>query len=329
MRGRMALTTLLLAALALSVGCKHMTPEERRQKQLDKQAAAQAKMDQKRAEADAKAAAAAQKKQAEMDRKQAEAQAKADKKQAAEDKKRQDAMAKEQAKQADAQAKADKKAADAKAAEDKKQADMLAKEQKKQAAALAKAQKQHEAAAAEPMAMASKTPAPAAASESYPDDRLKVIGYPYIEPENRQRIFDRYVEAMAASGEAHDATLTDADFDGAELNATGRSKLALALQYPKADNKLTIYVTTTGGEDVSTARAAAVERYWKASKFSTVQLTTKDGPNPSVTAPASAGIAAMRRMEREQQPGNATSSGMDTTGGRSRIGGSSGGSSGQ
>src|SRR5439155_2696393 len=328
MRGRMVWTVMLAASILLAGGCHHMTPEQKRQRDMEKQATAQAKADQKRAAAQAKADAEARKKQAEMDRKQAALAAKEQQRQAAEDRKRQEAMAADQKKQADAQARADKKAGDEAAADAKKQADMdrkqaamAAKEQKKQAAMMAKADKKHAPPAA--AAMTSEK-----AERYFPDDQLKVIGYPYIKPENHQRIFDRQVQMMAAAGEHQDATLTDADFDDGELNSTGRSNLALALQYPSADNKLTVYLTSTaaggsGGEGMAAARATSVQNYWKNSKWSGVQLATKDGPNPQVNAPASAGLNALKRLERQQGPGgaSATAGGSDTTGGRSRMGG--------
>jgi hypothetical protein len=336
-------------------GCKHQTPEQKQQAALQKQAAAQAKAEakaqkkqaqaqakaqaeaSKKQEAQAKAQAEAAKKQQAQAKKQADAQAKADAQRAADEQKRQAALSKEQAKQAQAQAKADKQAAEVRAAQEKKNAELAAKEQKKQADAQAKADKlAAKNAAKEPtpepaMAMANNHKAAAAAaapSDYYADDKLKVVGYPLIKPENHQRLFDQHMEAMAASGAAQDATLSDADFDGGELNSTGRSNLAAALSYPRADNKVTIYVANSGSEDLAGARAAAVDRYVKASPWSSVAVTTKDGLNPSVTSPASAGLNALKRLDKQsaQGGGSATASGGDTTGGRSRMGsGESGG----
>jgi hypothetical protein len=358
MRGRLGVIVMFVSAALIAGGCKHMTPEQKRQKELDRQAAAHAKVEAKRAAADAKAAAAAQKKQQEIDRKNAEAQAKAAKKQAAEEQKRQMALAKEQQKQAEAQAKADKKAAEQQAVEAKKQAEIAAREQKKQAEmdrkqqmAMAKEQKKAKPApAAVAMAPVAATEAPAPlepvgpvvettpaeamtklarqGDAYYPDDRLKVVGYPYILPENKQRLVDRHAQMQAASGQSYDATLSDRDFDGAELNATGRANLALALQYPHADNRLLVYINTSGGEDVVGGRAAAVERYWKASPWSSVALSTKPGPNPLASTNANAGLNALRRMERERREGGGTSGGGDTTGGRSRMSGDTGGAGG-
>jgi hypothetical protein len=312
--------------------------QARLQKEAEKQAKAQAKAQQQQARAQvkaqeqaAKAQADAAKKQAEAEKKaaaeakkQADAQAKADAKHAAEEKKHQDELAKQQAKQADAQAKAEKKAADERAAQDKKNTELAAKEQKKQADALAKADKKNakanQAVAEAPMkadaahmqdiepagpTMAA-TPAPAeamtvAAHQGYgyhADDKLKVVGYPDFKPENNQRLFDRFVQAHSASGQDHDASLSEADFDGTELNSTGRANLALALQYPKADNKLTIYVATSGGEELMSGRVAAVERYWKGSPWSSVALTTRTGLNTVVTGSVKDGVTGLKNLEK-------------------------------
>jgi hypothetical protein len=343
-------------------------------KQQAAEAKAQAKAQQKQAQAQAKAqsdAAKAQanaaKKQADADRKaaaqaqkQADAQAKADAKRAADEKNRQDALAKEQQKQADAQAKADKKAAEVKAAEDKRSAELAAKDQKKQAAMLAKADKKKKPAAAavaevpmsadasrvrdiEPVGPVINT-APADAMtlaarqgyDKYADDQKKVIGYPDMKPENRQRIFDQFAQTMAAEGQAADATLSDADFDGAELNATGRSNLALALQAARVNNKLTLYVgTTRGNSETMGDRTAAVERYIKASPWSSVAVTTRQGPNTTNTSSVLTGINALKKLDKESGgSGSGNMSSGDTTGGRCRLGSgssssSSGSSSGQ
>ena len=309
----LVVTTALLIGAGAGGGCKHQTPEQKAQAKLAKQQAAeakaQAKAQEKQAKAQANAQAQAAKKQAEADKKaaaeakkQADAQAKADAKRAAEEKKQQDALAKQQKQQADAQAKADKKAADEKAAQDKKNAELAAKEQKKQADAQARADK--EAAKHPEMAMSDKSSA--AHADHYADDRLKVVGYPDIKPENNQRQLDKFAEAMASAGAAQDATLSDGDFDGGELNASGRSHLALALQHPTVDKKTTVYVSTVGPEDLVNARMASVERYAKASPWSSVVLTTKEGVNTTNTHPAAAGLNALKRLEKQDQGGGSS-----------------------
>jgi hypothetical protein len=342
--GRMGTALFVSAALLIATmggGCKHQTPEQRAQAKLAKQqqseAKAQAKAQQKQAKAQAKAQADASKAQEQAAKKQAEADRKA---------------AVQSQKQADAQAKADKKAAEMKAAEDQKNAELAAKDQKKQADAQAKADKKKSAhAAAAPMTAdahraediepvgpvvtyAAAQAMTKAAHEGYghhPDDELKVIGYPDFTPENRQRLVDQHAQAQAAQGQSHDATLSDADFDGIELNATGRSNLALALQSVRTDNKLTLYIGTTSGNDEAMGdRAASIERYVKASPWSSVAVTTKNGLNPTHPTSVLPGINALKRMEKEAGGGstNNTAAGSDTTGGRSRMGGSSSGSTG-
>jgi hypothetical protein len=327
--GRMGMALVMSLALLVGGGCKHQTPEQKAQGKLAKQQAseakAQAKAQEKQAKAQAKAQADAAHKQAEADKK-ATAQAQ---------------------KQAEAQAKADKKAAEQKAAEDKHNAELAAKEQKHEADAMAREQKKHgHAAHAEAPVVAHAdtrahdiepvgptvnfAPAEAmtlAAHQGYgthEDDNPKVIGYPQMKPENYQRLFDQHAQTMAAEGQAEDATLSDADFDGAELNATGRSNLALALQAARANNKLTLYVgTTRGNDEMMGDRAAAIDRYIKSSPWSSVAVTTRHGLNTTNTTSVLPGINALKRLDKEAGgSGNnsMTSSGADTTGGRSRMG---------
>jgi len=228
----------------------------------------------------------------------------------AEEKKQQDALAKQQQKQADAQAKADKKAAEEKAVQDKKSAELAAKDQKQQADAQARADK--EAAKHPDMAMTNKSAG--APTDIYPDDRLHVVGYPDIKPENHQRQVDKFAEAMASAGAAEDGTLNDDDFDGGELNASGRSKLALALQHPTANNKATIYVVSGApGDELGNARMASVDRYVKASPWSSLTVTTKEGANPTGGASATSGLNALKRLEKQQAQGGSSSGG--TSGG--------------
>jgi hypothetical protein len=198
-----------------------------------------------------------------------------------------------------AQAKLEKQqAAETKAME--KQAAADAKAEQKRAAEQLKADKK----AAEEQARAMKKQIPEAVrlkamatANYYPDDRLKVIGYPDILPENYPHWIDKHAEAMAAAGASYEAMLYEIDFTGDELNASGRSRLRLMMKHPPA----TIYVATTGGNDAQKqARFDAITQFWQ-ENAAAGQVAVKEGVNEDVSAPAKAGLSALQRMEKSAQ----------------------------
>ena len=219
--------------------------------------------EQKAAEKANKAAIAQAKADQKAAKKQAEAQAKADKKRMAEERERAEAQAQAAKKQAEVQAKADKK----RAAEEAKLAKAQARKRKNQ----------------KPV--------------QYADDEEWVIGHPYSVPENHPRSFDRHVQAMAAAGAADDTSLFDQHFDGGELNALGRAKVALMLQAAPKNTPLTIYVPTGGADERVQARLSAVETFWKDSKWSDLQVQARAGVDTRHMTPASVGLAGLRKME--------------------------------
>jgi hypothetical protein len=331
----------MLLAATLVVGCAHKTPEQKAAEKAQKQAVAQAKAERKAADKQAKAQAKAEKKRLAEEQDRAEAQAKAAKKQA-------EAQAKADKKQAEAQAKADKQRmedererAEAQAkAEQKRQAEEQKLAQQKAAAAerAAKEQADHDAFAQKQqakMAMSdAKTAEKAKKHEkpakpvTYPDDEEWVVGHPYIRPENHTRQTDRHFESMSAKGAVADATLYDQHFDGTELNALGRSKVALMLEAAPKHEPLTIYVPTSGSDERVQARLTAVNNFWKASQYAAIELQTKQGVNPNTATPAGTGLAALRRLDKESNSGSGggSSSGVSASGGPGASGGSSGSS---
>jgi len=191
-------------------------------------------------------------------------------------------------------------AAETKAME--KQAAADAKAEQKRVAEQTKADKK----AAEEQARAMKKQTPEsvklkamATADYYPDDRLKVIGYPDILPENHQHWIDKHAEAMAAAGASYEAMLYEIDFTGDELNASGRSRLRLMMKHPPS----TIYVATTGGNDAQKqARFNSITKYWQ--EIAASQIAVKEGVNDEVTSPAGSGLSALQRMEKSSQSDN-------------------------
>jgi hypothetical protein len=345
MRGRYGLCILLAATLL--VGCAHKTPEQKAEAKAHKQAVAQAKADRKAAEKQAKAQAKAEKKRLAEEQDRAEAQAKAAKKQAEAQAKADKKRTEQQREQAAAQAKADQERVAAQARAEQQRAAEQARVERMNAAAAeraAKEQADHEAFAqrqqsqlamadkaakdADKKAKKSKKPAKVKHEKvkPYPDDEQWVVGDPYFHPENHTRLFDRQAEAMAAAGAADDATLYEKHFDGGELNALGRTKVALMLEAAPKNQPLTIYVPTTGSDERVQARLTAVNKFWQDSQYAAVQMQAKQGINPNNSTPAGQGLAALKRLEKEAQSGTGNSGGgVSASGG---PGASSGGSSG-
>ena len=155
----------------------------------------------------------------------------------------------------------------------------------------------------------------------YPDDRLNVIGYPYIDPENNPRLSDAHVRAAAAAGAREDAMLGDDHFSGGKLNALGRGKLTLMMHNaPRDGSAVSIWLVRSGADEHMQARRAAVEQFWKQSQYAAVPTRIQEGANPGTSVPAGPGITALQRLNRPGPGQDATSSGGETTGGRSRIG---------
>jgi hypothetical protein len=67
---------------------------------------------------------------------------------------------------------------------------------------------------------------------------------------------------------------------------------------------LTIYVPASGTDEVTQARLASVQQFWRDSRWASLQLQAKAGTNPDLSAPASAGIAGLRKLEKEESRGN-------------------------
>jgi hypothetical protein len=184
-----------------------------------------------------------------------------------------------------AEDKAVKKQAEADAKAEQKRLAEQAKADKKEAQEQARAMKKHTPDAMREQAMAK--------ADYYPDDRLKVIGYPDILPENHQHWIDKHAQAMAAAGASYEAMLYEIDFHGDELSASGRNRLRLMMKDPPA----TIYVATTGGNDAQKqARFNAITKYWQ--EISASQIAVKEGVNDEVSSPAGAGLSALQRMEK-------------------------------
>ena len=135
--------------------------------------------------------------------------------------------------------------------------------------------------------------------------------------------------ASLAAGAANDATLYDQHFDGTELNGLGLSKVALMLQAAPKNEPLTIYIPPSMSPERVQQRLAAVNRFWRDSQWAAQRLQMKQGSNPDINTSAAAGLAGLRRMEKEQMQQAGVTGGpgqsVDTTG---MSGGGSGGGGG-
>jgi hypothetical protein len=123
---------------------------------------------------------------------------------------------------------------------------------------------------------------------------------------------DKHVQAMSAAGAANDSSLYDQHFDGVELNALGRAKVALMLYGAPKNESLTIYVPPTGSTEQVQARFAAVNQFWKDSQWAALQVQTKQGVSPENAASAAAGLAGLRRLEEQQQQAGQGAGGTGT-----------------
>src|ERR1051326_1677055 len=59
---------------------------------------------------------------------------------------------------------------------------------------------------------------------------------------------DRFLEIQAANGARNDATLYPSHFDGGELNALGRSKLALLMHGGRTGQPTVVYLALAHGD---------------------------------------------------------------------------------
>ena len=331
MRGRIGLFMAVTAAAMMIAGCQ--SPQQKAEARAQKQAAQQR-------EAQAKAAKQQADQQARAERERVAAQQRAEQQRIADERKRAEAYAAaEQQRLAQQRALAEQQARaerDKAAAQAKVDADRAAQQQqaeRERAAAQARLDAENaaaaeranqERAAAEAAdrkrqaALAKGKKAPKAAkAKPYPDDEADVVGSPYIDPENHTSLFDQHTQAMSAAGAAQDASLYDQHFDGAELNALGRSKVALMLQGAPRNEPLTIYVPPSGPSERVQARLASVNQFWRDSQWAAMQVQAKQGVAPENTSSAASGLAGLRRLEREQEQGGATggsSQSGDTTG---------------
>ena len=218
----------------------------------------------------------------------------------------QEKQARAEQKQARAQAKAEEK-------QRKEEAKLMAKEDKarrEEEQALAEKQRKEE--------------------QKMEKEQRHAIGADMIRDERHVRALDRFVQAESAAGAREDAMLNDAHFDGGELNALGRSKLALIARATPSGSSQPVLVYVSGASDAAEARSASAQAYWKASPYSAMTLQLKPGVNEAVVSPAAAGIAGLKKMEESsRETAGGTAMGTDTTGSRGRLGntGSSGSTS--
>jgi hypothetical protein len=326
MRGRIGLCVAVAAAGLILGGCQSQQQKEqaRAQKQAAQQREAQARAQKQQQEAQAKAErdriAAQQRAEQQRiadERKRAEAYAAAEQQRLAQQRALAEQQARAERDKAAAQAKVDADRMAQQQQAERERAEAQARLDAQNAAAAERANQERAAAeAAERKRQAAlargQKPPKAEKVKPYPDDEVAVIGEPYIRPENYTSLFDRHTQAMSAAGAAQDASLYDQHFDGAELNALGRSKVALMLQGAPRNEPLTIYVPPSGPSERVQARLASVNQFWRDSQWAAMQVQTKQGVAPENTTSAAQGLAGLRRLEREQQEGGTTGGGAQT-----------------
>jgi hypothetical protein len=124
---------------------------------------------------------------------------------------------------------------------------------------------------------------------------------------------DRGIAAQAAAGARDNATLYARDFDGAQLNSLGLSRLHLmTLAASSSSQPLVVYLNTAprSGAAQNPAQLSqqrdAVRRYLQAAGIPADRIDLRDGPNPETFAPAAAGITALEKQRTAAWPGAAT-----------------------
>jgi hypothetical protein len=155
----------------------------------------------------------------------------------------------------------------------------------------------------------------------YEREQREAIGSDFIRDERLVRSVDRFAQGTAAAGAREDAMLNDSHFDGGELNALGRSKVALIARSAEGSKQpVAIYV---GGVDeaASQPRIAAVQSYLQASPHADLKLELKPGFSDTPLTPASSGIAGLAKMDKQNASSSSGANGAGTGSG------SSGGSS--
>ena len=147
-------------------------------------------------------------------------------------------------------------------------------------------------------------------------ENKEALGYDMMRDERKVRSLDRFALAQAAQGAREDATLNDAHFDSGELNALGRSKLYLIGRGVPSGTQVPVMVYVNSSEaNLSQARLAAVESYWKSSQYADLALHIKAGTNDDLLTPVKVGLDGLKKMDDKKAEGNTRNVNMNVTGG--------------
>jgi len=120
--------------------------------------------------------------------------------------------------------------------------------------------------------------------------------------EDQPKSIDRILEIQAAQGARNDSTLYPQHFDGGELNALGRSKLALMMRGASAGSPTIVYLDLGRASETSQARHRAVDKYWKESMTAQAHLELRDGLNPNATSSARHGLERLPKTNSDAKP---------------------------
>ena len=118
---------------------------------------------------------------------------------------------------------------------------------------------------------------------------------------DQPRHVHRVLDAQAAAGARHDATLRACHFDAgrpAALNSLGEEKLALMMNDDDA-LPLVVHLDAAGDEQLSAARQQSVKVYLRDRGLSADQVSVMAGRNAATYAPTAPRVRASREADAE------------------------------
>jgi hypothetical protein len=122
-------------------------------------------------------------------------------------------------------------------------------------------------------------------------------------PPGQTSAMERISNVQATKGAANDAMLYDQHFDGAMLNALGRTKLDLMMRGTSVNKNLVVYLDMH--HDTGQSRQAAVTEYLKNAGVEDNNVQIVLGPNPNVNTATAYNLAEIYKEEGNQITGAA------------------------
>jgi hypothetical protein len=112
--------------------------------------------------------------------------------------------------------------------------------------------------------------------------------------QDETRSVNAALDRQMANGARHDAMLRDQHFDGARLNALGRTKLDRMMAYP---GPLAVYLPGSFDDPSFQSRRESIVAYAKDRGRGGADVTIARGVNPGASHLATAGISRMSKTE--------------------------------